>query len=247
MWDSLHDRHLDWSVCIWALSENWSRAVWELKKWSVRESKHFNQRDYAYRAFTCLGSPLGAGLNSPECLAHNTVCCPICTKVCTPRWIAKAYVSISDRAMKLYFHYQFLNTKQERLESCVLNTETQQYLDMDWGSLPPWLLSFHSLEELSDMGSTTMVPPCEVSLCCPLASVLLPSPLGDPFLKSFFSSDGTLPPDPMLLISSTDAFLRAGDEEGREEMRWWHVSLHKGADPHFEYPLLEPRSSRGPR
>lgn len=96
--------------------------------------------------------------------------------------------------------------------SCVLNIQIMQYLDMDWGSLPPWLLSFHSLEEVSEMGSITAVPPCEVSLCCPLISVLLPSTSGDPSLNSF-----SLPPDVTLLLSSIDAFLRAGDgdEEGR--------------------------------
>ncbi len=40
-------------MCIWAVStENWSRAVWDLKKWSVREREHFYQRDSAYTSFT---------------------------------------------------------------------------------------------------------------------------------------------------------------------------------------------------
>ncbi len=35
---------------IWALRTD--RAVWELKKWSVREREHLNQRDSAYPGFT---------------------------------------------------------------------------------------------------------------------------------------------------------------------------------------------------
>lgn len=46
------------------------------------------------------------------------------TKVCTLRWTG-------DRAIQLYFHYQFSKTKQERMGSCALNIQTLQYLDMD--------------------------------------------------------------------------------------------------------------------
>ncbi len=41
------------AVCFWSLStENRSHAVWELKKWSVREREHLYQQDSAYHAFT---------------------------------------------------------------------------------------------------------------------------------------------------------------------------------------------------
>ncbi len=33
-------------------AEHWPCAVWELKKWSVREREHFYQRDSAYPTFT---------------------------------------------------------------------------------------------------------------------------------------------------------------------------------------------------
>ncbi len=41
------------AVCIWSLStENWLHAVWELKKWSVREREHLYQQDSTYHALT---------------------------------------------------------------------------------------------------------------------------------------------------------------------------------------------------
>ncbi len=43
-------------MCVYLSAENWSHAVWELKKWSMREREreYFYQRDSAYPAFTNL-------------------------------------------------------------------------------------------------------------------------------------------------------------------------------------------------
>ncbi len=50
MWDTLVYTIDVWTaVCVF---QNWSRAVWELKKLSVRERELFYQCDYAYPAFT---------------------------------------------------------------------------------------------------------------------------------------------------------------------------------------------------